>query len=498
MVKRSHNVGDHASVSSLIRDSYCSIIVSILTFLLASLSMFSLGRHQKINPTASLFCALAYSFCPHALGEAYNGNIEALSHGWLPLWFLFWLRTIDSPSRRNILFASLSLLGLLISNQYWAIAMFFAGLGTLPLMYPKSWLHRAKSLLAILLPLLCFIPIAQSIWTSLHARKRLNDVTSDSVPMQPPYISDLKEVFVPLNQEIAMTPFQDIVYVGIGIMFFAFFSVFRKPKHYTPWLFFVLGWFYFILMLGPVLYLDGNIQYNTSGKPFYLPWYYIFQNIDGLKWMTLPHRMAIPATLFLTLSVGVCIQNLKWEKFLYVILLCEIWLYPPFQIPLTYTELPKSEHSRILKGLPMGGVLNLPVNLYSNKQRKYLWFQSIHKKPIADHFRYSMFSQVSKQSLFIEASRAIEVAPLPSETKPDPLQIEALKEAGYRYIVVHKEFVLEQQKITSTEYAQWLNLHIGEGVILKESYLYPLDKSHLPTLLETNVSTYSLGLPSNK
>jgi len=212
--------------------------------------------------------------------------------------------------------------------------------------------------------------------------------------------------------------------------------------------------------------------------------------------MTLPHRMAIPAMLFLTISAGFALSSFRNRTLLAVFCLLEIWLYPSYGIPLKHTSLPSSLHTTILKEAPEGAVLNIPVNLYSNHQRKYLWFQSQHQKPIADHFRYSMFPQISEKSVFLAASRSISKAPLPSAKNPDPLELNALYTSGFRYIVIHTEFVQEQHQIEAATYIAWMNLHLGEGVILDDVVLYPLDATLLRELLPFGTSSFTMGLPT--
>ena len=462
-----------------------------LLFLIASCSTFALARHHAFGIRLSIFCGLAYAFCPHALGEAYNGNIEALSHGWLPLWFYCWLKLIQAPSLPRTLYCAISLFALLVSNQYWGIAMSFAGMATLPLLGKHSWKNRALIVSSVLLGGAMFAPVAYSIWISLHAPIRLNDVTAGSIPLQAPYLSDINEIFFPMSSENP-TPFQDLIYVGFLIMLLSITSLWSKTK---SWHYFFLGWGYVILMLGPFLYWNENLILSGQGTKIRLPWFYLFQNIQGLDWMTLPHRMAIPASLFLTLSAGFWVTQSKRREWVLPFILLELWLYPSYQVPLKTTELPNSEHATLLKELPAGGVLNLPINLYSNTQRKFLWYQTIHHHPIADHFRYSMYPHIAEESLFVSYSRAITQAPLPTTKNPDPLEVKKLKKNGFMYVVLHKEFIQEQLQLSPQAYAQWMNLYLGEGIILDDAYLYPLDTSTLGTIITSYPSTFTLGLP---
>ena len=263
----------------------------------------------------------------------------------------------------------------------------------------------------------------------------------------------------------------------------------------TPKEYFLLGWWYVLLMLGPFLYWKENLVLSAEGSKIRLPWFYLFQNMNGLDWMTLPHRMAIPASLFLILAAGFWIAQSKRREWILPLILLEIWIYPGYAIPLQSTSLKPTEHAVLLSKLPEGAVLNLPVNLYSNTQRKFLWYQTIHHHPIADHFRYSMYPYIADTSKFVSYSRSITEAPLPTSENPDPLQVKELKESGFSYVVLHKEFIQEQLQMSPKTYAQWINLYLGEGIILEDSILYPLDTSTLGTIIHSYPSSFSVGLP---
>ena len=463
-----------------------------LLFILASMATFHLGRRIGITPFVSMIMGLVYAFCPHALGEAYNGNMEAIAHGFLPLWLCTWVMVLQTPSLKHSMYCGIALFFLLLSNQYWAGAMSICGFVMFIGQLKKTWKEILWPLLSVALGVVLFAPVAYLIWESLHVPLRLNDITAGSVPLQPPYITDIKEVAFPsINTQ--QTPFQDIVYVGFLLFFLALLAPFKKSS--WRYLGTGLGIFFFILMLGPVVFFDGEIIKSADGSPYRLPWFYLIQSNPILEWMTLPHRMAIPATLFLVIAVGSWLNTQRFAFLWGGLLLCEIWLYPGYTIPLQSTSLPQSHHANTLRGLPKGGVLNLPVNLFSNEQRIFLWYQSQHHMPIADHFRYSEYPRIAQKSAFVEYSRALSSAPLPSREQPDPLQIQELKDAGFRYIVVHKAFVREQLNMSFDGYIQWLNLHLGEGVLLQDAAIYPLEPSVLDPLLSVGKSTLFLGSP---
>ena len=167
--------------------------------------------------------------------------------------------------------------------------------------------------------------------------------------------------------------------------------------------------------------------------------------------------------------------------------LVEIWFYPPYELPLVTTKLSYPDHAQLLaKHKPKGAVLNLPVNLHSNQMREYLWLQSIHKRPIASHLRYSEYPKVAQRSPFLyQSQNFVQGQPVARES------IDQLRQAGFGYVVTHSKFVTGESS-QSTIWRKWLDESLGQGIAFSNGdVLYPLDPAERSALLQLAQDTFS-------
>lgn len=472
-------------------------VSQICLFILAALGMYLLCRQLGISKNPALIAGWVYAFCPHTLGEAFNGNIEALNTCWLPLWLWSWLKVMDEKNWKNILFSGGVLFLLLIGNQYWGLAMAFVA----PLIFLFKIIQsrtRWRSVMwgasaSVGVGIILFSPVGWWILESLQHENRLNDITSGNIIWTVPYLSDIKHLYSPMSElwklEVKPPPFQDIIYPGFILVLLALVSPFFK-KH-RPLAIFSLGLslFFVLLSFGPALSYDGELIRSCSGNMYALPWYYLITNNPIFNWMTLPHRMIIPATLFLSLGLGITLNQIRGNKWLWSIaalLLLDSFYYPPYTVPLVTTSLPKADHALFLGHIPQkGALLNIPVNLTSNHMRIYFWYQTIHKRPIAMSLRYSEFPSIAKTVPFVHLSNELTQAVLPNESDSDPLNIDGLRESGFGFVLVHSPYLREFLATEPEIYLQYANAHLGNGVVFSdESVLYPLEQADFPEIMK--------------
>ena len=477
----------------------------LLLFVLSASGGFLLCRQIGISRTASVVSGLIYAFCPHTLGEAFNGNIEALNTCWLPLWLWSWLKVMQHFNWKNTILSGVALFLLLIGNQYWGLAMAFAA----PLVFVlclledrQNWKRIfAAAFLSVLAGLILFAPVGWWIWESLQHTNRLNDITAGNISLSVPYVSDLKHLYDPMAKlwklEVRPPPFQDLIYPGGLLVAGSLLAPFgRKAK----WglLSLLIGIAFVVLSLGPALSFDGEILRSERGNMYALPWWYLISQQPTLSWMTLPHRMIIPATLFLAVAFGIATDRLRSTKGHWALgaaVLFEFFVYPSYQIPLVTTGLPQTDHALFLKHVPQeGALLNIPVNLTSNHMRIYFWYQAIHHRPIAMSLRYSEYPSISKEVPFVEISSQLTQAVLPSKEEPDPLNIEGLRQAGFGFVLVHSRYLREFLATEPEVYLPYANAHLGQGIVFSdESVLYPLRPEEFIPLMQ--IAKESLGEP---
>jgi hypothetical protein len=218
--------------------------------------------------------------------------------------------------------------------------------------------------------------------------------------------------------------------------------------------------------------------------------------------MTLPHRMAVPAALFLALGLAWSLQGL-WRRgaarrlgsVLALVLglgaLTEILVYPPYAVPLATTPVPRADHARVLAAWEgPGAVLNLPFDLGSHDQRICLWHQAVHRRPVGMTLRITEPPRIVDDIPLLwrvggPARHAALEAWDPAAHPADPWGVLALQEAGYGFLVVHGD-LLEQANQGSVErYGERLEPVLGAPLHLAEgSLIFPLDPTALAPLAQ--------------
>ena len=428
----------------------------LLLFTLSGVGFFLLARLLGAGRWVAILSGLTFAFCPHALGEAYNANTEAFAGGWCALWLWAMLRAGRRPGVGAVALAGLVLAGLLVTNQYFALAMAAAS-------GPMLWLdlrgrpRRRRALVAVgaavLLGLVLFAPVAWVIHGAISAPDKLNTLPAE-VPLKVPNVSDLKHLVLPLSAlsgpQTLGAPFQDLIYPGFLLAALALAAPLLGPRGSWRWLFPAAGLFFLVMSLGPALMVDGHLV-TAGGEPVRLPWAYLVSGKPLVGNMSLPHRMAIPAGLFFSLGLAWTAGGLagrlqrrgpRWAAAapaLAVVALLEILLYPPYRVPLATVEADRPAHARLLAALPAkGAVLNLPFQSHHHTLRRYMWWQAVHGRPVAASLRHSSHPTAARRDPWLLAVADFEKygnRPLPGA---DAAARERLASIGFGFVVFHQ------------------------------------------------------------
>lgn len=497
--------------------------------LLGVVGVYLLGRLLKLRALPSILAGLIYGFCPHQLGEAYNGNLDAMNIGWLPLWLAAMVNIIKRRGVGPVLLGALALFLLFLGNQYYAIA---AAVLSAPIALLALWHHGNESspspdssapshprwhpkgdllgpalrvLIAVAIGAALFIPFGISLKASLNAPDQLTFIDA-APPLHPPYVSDAYHLLFPLSPSESdgnLLPFQDIVYQGVFMILLGLLGV-GIGRRGAPWrfLFLPLGLGFVILSLGAVLYYKGEGVSFGEG-PLFLPWAYLIVNVPVIGKMSLSHRLAIPAALSLAMAMAVALDGIqsRWglrgvlaSAALGLLALGEIFIYPPYDIPLATVSTPAGAHTKLLsqgKDTLPGAVLNVPMAVESNSMQIYFWYQALHGRPIDGSFRVGSWPSVTPLAPLIPQI----IAPLmnartslPAMRAPkadDPLGIAALRDNGYRFLVFHPNMVLfSEEAMDLLPWGEALKTALGPGLHLSDdTIIYCLDPKDRPELM---------------
>ena len=147
------------------------------------------------------------------------------------------------------------------------------------------------------------------------------------------------------------------------------------------------------------------------------------------------------------------------------------------------TDVPIVDHRYSLRNVGgAGAVLNLPINLTSNKMRRYYWHQTTHQRPIAMSLVYSEYPSIATQSKLLRASNRLHLQPL-SDPEDDPLELVALRKAGFDFVVLHSRYINEFWAMEAGDYVPYLNHYLGNGLVFEDgTIVYPLTQENLSEL----------------
>ena len=469
----------------------------VLLFTLSGAGFFLLATELGASRWGAVLAGLTFAFCPHALGEAFNANTEAFAGGWCALWLWALVRLLRAPGLATLSLAVGLLWILLVTNQYFSWAM---ALSSCPLVWLilRDLPQRRRRLLvlggALGLTLLLFAPVGWLIDSGISASDKLNTMP-EQIPLMVPNVSDLRhllEPLAPLRGTLQLnSPFQDLVYPGYLLLVLALIAPALGPRGPWRWAFPVAGLFFLVLSLGPVAMYDAELV-TLGGRPVPLPWRYLVSGWPVWGKMSLPHRMAIPAGLFFSLSLAWSYHGLQ-SRFagrsrtaravapaLALACLAEILFYPPYHLPLATVSAAAPVHARLLAGHPRpGAVLNLPLQSHHLQLRRYMWWQAAHGRPISASLRHSSYPTIAARVPWLGRVADFEKFHRRDMPNPDAGAAAQLARQGFGFVIFHRwAWCRLFPEVDLSRWRATLQGSLGEGVPLSDgTVVFSLDET---------------------
>ena len=461
-----------------------------LLLVLAGVAGFGLLRRIGLGRLASTFGALAFSVCPHFLGEAYNGNPEAMAHGWMALWLWAFLALLERPSPGRTVGASVALFLLFLGNQYFLLSMAAVSplvLGVVLRAHGSDGRTRVRlgaTVVAVAVGVALCLPIIWAMKASIAAPDHLTILNDDPL-LFPPFTTDpvqLIEPFAPLALA-PPNPFQDLVYPGWLAVAATMAAVAWRRDAWSV-LALGVGAGFLVLSLGPYLLQDGApVEWN--GRFVGLPWFVLVQGKPVLGRMTLPHRLAMPAALGWGLGLALLLDRLSrvgrpgvgLAVLLGGAVLAETAIAPGYTLPLATSPAARPAAAvAIAQSGEVGGLLDLPLAVNRNDRMVSLWYQDTHRQPLSMSLRVGELPRPlhgMPRSLEEDEAAAI----------PDDLR-EKLLAGGVRWVVFHP-WMLDTRE-AKVQWADALEARLGPGQPFRDgAVVHALDDAARAALRET-------------
>ncbi|MCB9764696.1 MAG: hypothetical protein H6739_33280 [Alphaproteobacteria bacterium] len=432
---------------------------------------WALGRHVLRDDWLAAVPAVVYGTGAHILGQAYNGITESLNTGWLPLYVLALLMTLERPRPLRGLAMGLTLAICALTNFYYglfgilvSVLVVLHRIITAPRLVRWGpfigWTVAGAALFSVLVvPVLLRLSASMNapdaivtrdpdfVWASL-----LNHNMTDLVSFFRPgahYSPDLKALY---GEDLLIVTY--LGWVAIALAGFAL-ARHRPRREMSLWIW--LTAIFLVFSLGPYLHVAG--EYLTlSGRRVPLPFLPFFKAFPLFSRISHPFRFVVPATLGLGVLAGfgarALAQRLRQPAprvalGASALVMAEILLLSPAPWPLPRCEADIPEVYTQAIHEP-GAVLDLPITLPNLERAVFLWYQTAHERPGPYGLNDPLPDPLERNPLTwmliqLEASRALDLPRM----MPDLELVmggRMLRAEGYRYIVVHESLYPDHKR----------------------------------------------------
>lgn len=459
-------------------------IVILFQLSLAAFGAFSLTNHMVKNPYASFVAGVIYGFCPHLLAQVHNGISETISAGFLPLFILYFLRTIQEARDRNALYAGIffflttffnwyyGLFGVLFSVTYVAVGLYRQWQRMLTRAVIKRLLILGFTYTILIVPFLYTFAMSLNAADALVGRDPefvwqtllRHNMTDLQIFFRPGdfYSPDLKTMF---GEDLII-----VAYLGYSVLALAVWTLITyRQRDVKFWVGFTL--LFFLFALGPFLYVSGNYV-EVEGRWIPLPFLLFFKAFPLFSRISHPFRFVVMVELGLGVLAAFGLKGLYsrasrplraavFTGGLCTIILAEYLFLSPAVIPFDTSpgQIPRF-YQRLGDDPEKYAVLDLPVGVPTLKRAQYVYYQTAHHKAVPyglnDPFPASL--QDSYFMWYIVNLEFAHIDRLPPRIPELDLlmSLDMLKADGYRYVVVHDYlFSNSQQQSRIHDFLGW-------------------------------------------
>jgi hypothetical protein len=433
-------------LSPLIGSIAAHNVIFLFNLALGGIGMHLLARYLTKDHQAAWVAGLLFAFWPVRMSHYNHPNM--ISVGWVPLFFLFLIRTVrEQPKWKFALLAALFLA--LTGLARWLHLLFTGGMAVAYLVYSllferRYWDRRTVIALALAFGLAVML-VAPLLSPLMLAQITGDEQTEDVFSTDPDlYSTDLISYFVPdRSHPLFQAWLGDLwgrmrrgAYLGYGALALAAVGALKGRRDRGLWL--VVAASLFVLSLGPYLQVAGR---HLDVR---LPYAWV-QDWSPVRVVRHPNRFPVPLSLPLAVLVGYgtawLMSRLRrpwvWTVGLSVLVLFEYlpWPYPTVQpaVPSFYHQLAQEPGDFAILDLPMGA---------RTVAKPYMYYATVHGKPLVEghvsRLPVSAYDFIDSVPLLhgLHQSNDMDLA-LGDVSR----QLSALADANVRYLILHPDLV---------------------------------------------------------
>jgi hypothetical protein len=451
-------------------------ILWILTFILSGFGAYLLVKYLINDTRAAFLSGLIFMFSPYHFAHAL-GHMNLITTGWIPFYILLLIKTTREDKKTNAIWAGIFLVLTAMSSNYYLVYMFcFTLLYLIYYLLVYKNLNRKNLIKKLMIMTISFV-VGFSPFLYIMLKEMLSSrsnymylggfeqFSADLMAFFTPTIFHpiFKGLVSPINSQFTGSGLEFTVFAGYTILFLSVVAILKvKTKQIKFWTLSTI--LFFILSLGPYLWINGVEEFSFSGYNFKIPLpYVILMHIPIISMARAPSRWDVLVMLSLAILAGYGINYILneiknasshrsgKENILFIIICCTIlfeFLAVPF--PMSSAEVP-AIYKQMAVDTDDYAILEVPGFDAAN----YMYFQTIHGKKLVNgyvsrtpDYALEFASRTPLISSIISRSDTPIMEDITKKNIIKQNRTEILSMLNYydiRYIIIHKGHLSDQE-----------------------------------------------------
>ncbi|HWQ18448.1 MAG TPA: hypothetical protein VN455_01630, partial [Methanotrichaceae archaeon] len=360
------------------------------------------------NKVASFIAGIVFAFNPYHLIHG-MGHLGATTILWIPFSALYLIKCFKEPSTRNSVLAGIFFILVAMSDLQY---MIFMGLFASLLFFYDLYLtlrHEAprqgEALLNMFQKYAIFGLVASIGILPLTFNEILIATSKENFLRPDPseaitFSTDLLSFFLPsilhplfggivapVSYGFTGNPSENTTFIGYTVLLLSLITIFKLRSDKTALFWIISAVFFSVMSLGPVLHLDGRIEFTRQQVMIPLPYSLIYHTVPFLENCRTVGRFFVIAILSFSVLSG---YGISWIMRRYpnrsnlaavLVAALIVFEYASVPYPLSYVDHP-AFYENISHDKGSYALLEIPATKIYESGVRILYYQTIHCKPI--------------------------------------------------------------------------------------------------------------------